>query len=184
MQELEKQIFDCEKCHRLRSVSPTPWPHVYFGKPENLSLMIVMRNPGLENDPNKIGLQKFKDTYKDMWLKCRVGKYLLETLGKEIVMQKMFFCNICKCSSPSNSQLEKEEIENCKPYLEKQIEIIKPKVILSFGGEANAVMKSMFLKGIPLFTMLHPSFIFRRGDATISKKQYNEINTIIQKYNI
>lgn len=183
MKDLEKAILSCEKCKRLRSVSRTPWPHVYFGKPENLTIMIVMRNPGLENDPDKIGLDKFKETYLDLWLRCRVGKYLLETLGRKVVMQNMFFCNICKCSSPNNSALEKDEIANCMPYLQRQIEIIKPKVILSFGGEAHPVVQSV-AGDIPVHTFLHPSYLWRMNNFKTTKQQADEINIIIKKYKI
>lgn len=182
LKELENGIFECNKCKRLREVTPCSWPHIYFGKRKDLSLMIVMRNPGLENDANKIGLAEFKNNYLKLWLNCRVGKYLIKNLGKDIVMNKMFFCNICKCSSPNNSILKKDEIENCKSFLEKQIHFIQPKVIISFGAEANTALKSMFLHGIPLFTMLHPSFISRHGDPIISKQQADELNIIIKKY--
>lgn len=180
--QLEQEIFNCNKCERLRSVSPTPWPHVYYGKPENLTLMIVMRNPGLENDPNKIGLQEFKDNYKDLWLRCRVGKYLLENLGKDVVMNKMFFCNICKCSSPSNSSLAFSEVAHCSKYLMKQIGIIKPKLIMSFGSEANNVVKSLSINA-ERETFYHPSYLGRVSQQ-ISKQQNNKINIILKKHEI
>lgn len=179
---LENEIFNCVKCERLRSVSPTPWPHVYFGNIDDLSLMVVMRNPGLENDPNKIGLQEFKDNYKDLWLRCRVGKYLLENLGKNIVMHSMFFCNICKCSSPDNSALERNEINNCCDYLKRQIEIIKPKVILAFGMPAQQTVADMDLN-IPVEKFYHPSYLSRMP-RHFSKCQSEKINIIIKEYNI
>jgi len=166
LKQLEQEIFNCSKCQRLRSASLIPWPHVYYGKPEELNLMVVMRNPGLEN--NHIDVNKFIDDYEDLWLRCKIGKYLLQNVGKEIVMKKMFFCNICKCSSPSNSPLAVDEIANCNEYLRRQIDIIKPKLIMCFGNEAFNTLQSIDLY-IPVEKFYHPSYI-SRGPRIISKQ--------------
>lgn len=182
LRQVETQIFNCKKCKRLRKVTPLPWPHVYFGKQENLSLMIVMRNPGLENDANKIGIDNFIDQYEDLWLRCKIGKYLLQNLGKDIVMNKMFFCNICKCSSPANSPLQADEIQNCIEYLKSQIEITSPKLIMSFGNEARNVLLELPQK-TPIETFYHPSYISRASNF-ISKQQTEKINIILKRYEI
>jgi uracil-DNA glycosylase len=156
LQRLEKAILNCNVCTRLREVTPIPYPHIYYGDPEKLDIFMLMRNPGLEHSYTEVQSQEFLETYKKNWLICNVGKYVENIFGKDFIMNRMFFVNICKCSSPSNSKLNKEEIINCRNFLNIQLDIIKPKVILSFGAEANAFIKSSDIK-IPYKTFYHPA---------------------------
>ncbi len=57
---------------------------------------------------------------------------LLESVG--IKREDVYIANILKCRPPGNRNPEKKEIEACTPYLEKQIEIINPKVICALGN--------------------------------------------------
>ncbi len=57
---------------------------------------------------------------------------LLESVG--IKRGDVYIANILKCRPPGNRNPEKKEIEACTPYLEKQIEIINPKVICALGN--------------------------------------------------
>jgi len=65
----------------------------------------------------------------------RAGK-ILDELLKSIGLkrEKIYICNILKCHPPKNRGPRKEEIKACTPYLLKQIEIIKPKVICALGN--------------------------------------------------
>ena len=67
------------------------------------------------------------------------GKILDELLeSAEIKKKEVYICNILKCRPPANRDPKKEEIEACTPYLERQIEIIKPKVICTLGNFSTA----------------------------------------------
>ena len=52
----------------------------------------------------------------------------------KIKLVVLYICNILKCRPPGNRNPKKEEIEACTLYLERQIEIIKPKVICTLGN--------------------------------------------------
>ena len=63
------------------------------------------------------------------------GKILDELLESvDIKRGDIYIANILKCRPPGNRNPEKKEIEACTPYLEKQIEIINPKVICALGN--------------------------------------------------
>ncbi len=63
------------------------------------------------------------------------GKILDELLeSMNIKRNDIYIANILKCRPPGNRNPEKKEIESCTPYLEKQIEIINPKVICALGN--------------------------------------------------
>ncbi len=64
----------------------------------------------------------------------RAGK-LLDDILKAIDLNRedVYIANVLKCRTPNNRDPKKEEIEACEPYLIKQIEIIKPKLLVALG---------------------------------------------------
>lgn len=85
--------------------------------------------------------------------------------------------NVVKCRPPKNRKPTDIEIQNCTPYLEKQIEILNPKMIICLGKTATSLfsftnfhfkMKNMieaenYLEGIPVRFMYHPAYYLRKG---------------------
>jgi DNA polymerase len=79
----------------------------------------------------------------------RAGKLLeefLSSIGKR--REDFFITNVVKCRPPNNRQPEEEEIKICTSlYLDKQIELIKPKLIVCLGNvSANYIFKKFGLK--------------------------------------
>jgi len=87
--------------------------------------------------------------------------------------EEVFICNILKCRPPNNRDPQPEEIELCEPYLWKQLELIRPKIILCVGRIAgqsllktNASLSNLRGKvhdyrGIPLMVTYHPAALLR-----------------------
>jgi len=71
------------------------------------------------------------------------GKFL-ETLLFEIGLSRnnVFICNIVKCRPPRNREPMPNEIQTCTPYLDRQIEIMKPKFIVTLGNYSTAYIFS------------------------------------------
>jgi uracil-DNA glycosylase len=92
----------------------------------------------------------------------------------------MFFTNVCKCSSPNNSQLTYDEIKNCVPFLERQLEIVKPKIILTFSSEAKNL--NILKNYNNVFNFYHPSYFVYSKDKNLELEQNNKIQTIISKH--
>ena len=71
------------------------------------------------------------------------GKFL-ETLlfGIGLSREKVFICNIVKCKPPRNRPPRPLEVQTCTPYLERQMEIIKPKVLVTLGSCSTAYIFS------------------------------------------
>lgn len=67
---------------------------------------------------------------------------LLDVLLEEIGLQRnqVFIANVLKCRPPGNRDPLPEEIEECKPYLMRQIELIEPKVICTLGNFATKTL--------------------------------------------
>jgi len=118
LEQLEGLINQCTACklHEGRN------KFVFGSGNPNADVMVVGEGPGAEED--KQGLP----------FVGRAGKLLTDIL-KAIKFERddVFIANIVKCRPPDNRTPLPDEMDTCLPYLKKQIEIIKPKVILCLG---------------------------------------------------
>jgi len=118
LEELDKLINKCTKCslHKSRT-------NFVFGVGNpNADVMVVGEGPGADEDAQG---EPFVG---------RAGKLLNEIL-KAINFQReeVYIANVVKSRPPGNRTPTAEEMEACVPYLKKQIELIKPKLILCLG---------------------------------------------------
>ncbi len=104
----------------------------------------------------------------------RAGDLLNQILASiEIARESVYIANIVKCRPPQNRKPLPDEAAACLPYLHRQIELIRPKVIVALGGTAAesllGVKKSLgemrgkvhTLGGIPLVATYHPAALLR-----------------------
>lgn len=91
----------------------------------------------------------------------------------EVPRDSVYITNIVKCRPPQNRKPLPDEIAACIPYLHRQLEIIRPKVILALGSTAAEAMlgvrkslgelrnKVHTYNGIPLVVTYHPAALLR-----------------------
>jgi DNA polymerase len=104
----------------------------------------------------------------------RAGQLLTDILKAiGLAREEVFICNVLKCRPPSNRDPEPLEAAACSPYLHRQLELIRPKVILALGKPAantllqtNASLgdlrgKVHRYRGIPLVVTYHPAALLR-----------------------
>ncbi len=97
--------------------------------PASAEIMMVGEAPGREED--LIG-KPFVG---------RAGRLLDEALEQAgIERQKVFITSVIKCRPPQNRKPKKAEIDQCRPYLQAQIEIIQPKIICLLGNTATLAL--------------------------------------------
>jgi DNA polymerase len=106
----------------------------------------------------------------------RAGQLLndiLRSIG--LAREAVFICNVLKCRPPGNRNPEPLEATACSPYLHRQLELIRPKVILAFGKPAATTLlnvpastalgdlrgKVHRYRGIPLVVTYHPAALLR-----------------------
>ena len=102
------------------------------------------------------------------------GELLTKILGAiELPCERVFICNVVKCRPPDNRQPQFDEIAACVPYLFRQIEIVKPKVILAMGGTAAQTLLNTKqslgalrnqvhrFRGVPVIVTYHPAALLR-----------------------
>jgi uracil-DNA glycosylase len=102
------------------------------------------------------------------------GELLTKILGAiDLPRDQVFICNVVKCRPPENRLPQFDEIAACVPYLFRQIEIVKPKVILAMGGTAAqtvlntkqslGALRNLVhrFRGIPVIVTYHPAALLR-----------------------
>jgi len=122
---LYHSIENCKKCslYKLRN-------NLVFGAGNpDAELMLIGEAPGREED---LQGKPFVGA---------AGRLLTEALGRVgLSRADVYIANILKCRPPGNRNPQPEEIEICFPYLERQIEIIKPKLICTMGNFASQLL--------------------------------------------
>jgi len=104
----------------------------------------------------------------------QAGQLLTKILGAiDLTREQVFICNVLKHRPPGNRNPRPEEVEACSPYLIRQLELIKPKVIVAFGtfaaqtllqtktplGQLRGLVHRYH--GVPLIVTYHPAALLR-----------------------
>jgi len=121
MEELEalaQQIKQCERC-RLAKTRTIAVPG---SGPADADIMFVGEAPGMHEDQQGVPFVG------------AAGKFLDQLLGMINLSRKdVFIANVIKCRPPNNRDPQPDEISACEGYLKRQIELIKPKIIVTLG---------------------------------------------------
>ncbi len=134
-------------------------------------LMFVGEGPGAEED--KRGLPFVGRSGK------LLDKLMLEELG--ITRDQCYIANVVKCRPPANRDPKPDEIAVCRPYLDAQVRIIAPTVVLTLGKFAAQVLldtdegigklrgREFPFAGGTLVPTYHPAYALRGGGEATSK---------------
>ena len=137
--ELKNQVESCQKC-KLFKTRKNP---VFGEGPENAKIMLIGLGPGYHE--NREG-RPFIGA---------AGKFLNELLTLAgLKREQVYITNIMKCYLPINKATD-DEIKTCTPYLDKQIEIIKPKSLLLLGNVATKYILTKFRLQLAPIGQLH-----------------------------
>jgi uracil-DNA glycosylase len=160
LEEIKTVCGQCKKCelHINRTKS------VFSDGNPNAKIMLIGEAPGAQEDMTG---KPFVG---------RAGQLLDKILLSQNITreEKIYICNTVKCRPPENRVPTPEEKEHCRPYLDSQIQLIRPKIILLCG--ATAVQSMMTTKegiskirgkwfdgpfGSKMMPIFHPSYLLR-----------------------
>jgi DNA polymerase len=86
----------------------------------------------------------------------QAGKFLATLLSETcLVKRDTFICNIVRCRPPSNRQPLPDEIQACTPYLDRQVKVIQPKVIVTLGNCSTGYVFSKAKLPFTSITQVH-----------------------------
>jgi len=118
---------DCTEC----SLAPGRMNVVFGAGSPNAEVLIVGEGPGQKED--ELGLP----------FVGRSGQLLDKLLSEiDLAREDVYIANVVKCRPPLNRDPRPDEIEACKGYLKRQIELIDPKVVLTLGNFSMKLLLS------------------------------------------
>jgi len=163
LQSLKNIVNSCHLCQLSKSRT-----NVVFGEGnERAQLMFVGEGPGATEDATG---RPFVG---------RAGELLTKMIENVLYIKRseVYIANIVKCRPPNNRTPTPTEALTCRPYLLKQIEIIKPKLIVALGSTAYRYLTNdntpiskvrgniIDLKDFSLIATYHPSYLLRNPSA-------------------
>ncbi|HYW13651.1 MAG TPA: uracil-DNA glycosylase [Longimicrobium sp.] len=158
LSQVREIALGCPRCGLARTRT-----HVVFGEGrEDADILVVGEAPGQDED--------------------RSGRPFVGRAGRllDLVLQSagfargdVYICNVLKCRPPQNRNPQPDEVSACSPYLLKQVELVKPRVILAFGAFAAQTLlgtdisigklrgRTHQYRGVPLVPTYHPAACLR-----------------------
>ena len=154
---------DCSRC-KLHALGRT---QVVFGVGNpNAELMFVGEAPGADED---IQGEPFVGKAGQLLTK------IIEAIG--MTRDQVYIANVIKCRPPGNRNPEPDEVEQCEPFLFRQIDTVKPKVIVALGKfAAQCLLKTetpisrlrgqeFTYRDVILIPTFHPAYLLRNPSA-------------------
>ena len=163
LQAVRADIGDCQRCKLAGTRT-----NIVFGQGNpDAALMFVGEAPGADEDAQGLAFVG------------KAGQLLTDIIEKGMKMRReeVFIANVLKCRPPDNRNPEPDEIASCQPFLEKQIEVIQPRVLVGLGKFAcHWLLKTAEpitrlrgrvgeYKGIRVMPTYHPAYLLRTPGA-------------------
>jgi DNA polymerase len=169
---IRDDLGECTRCklHRGRT-------QLVFGVGNpKAQLMFVGEGPGAEEDLSGLPFVG------------RAGRKLDEMI-RAIGFERpdVYIANVVKCRPPDNRDPEPDEIETCSPFLARQIEAVRPKVIVTLGAPATRTLLGtrvgitklrgtwQVYRGIPVMPTYHPAFLLRQYTPENRRKVFDDL---------
>ena len=173
-----EDIHECQKC----PLGKTRKQFVFGSGNPQAAVMFVGEAPGADEDEQGLPFVG------------KAGQLLTKIIESTKTWKRsdVFICNVLKCRPPGNRTPELDEVEQCRPYLEEQINIIKPKLIMALGASAaQALLKTKDsvgklrhrwhdFQGTPLRVTYHPAALLRFDGY--KKDVWDDMKELTAKY--
>lgn len=165
---------DCTKCGLAKGRT-----NVVFGVGNpNADLMFIGEAPGHDEDMQG---EPFVG---------RAGKLLTDIIkAMNLTREQVYIANVIKCRPPENRNPEPDELDACRPFIRRQVELIRPKVIVTLGrfGLQSLTEKAYSISsvrgqwleynGVKLMPTYHPAYLLRNPAA--KKDVWNDMKKVM-----
>ncbi len=160
LENVRLELGECTRCPLCEGRN-----RIVFGDGNpDAALMFIGEGPGREEDRRGLPFVG------------RAGELLTQMIerGLEIPRSEVYICNIVKCRPPKNRTPQSEEVAACKPFLDGQINAVKPRTIVALGRPATSLLLGRDVsitrvrgtwheyQGIPLMPTFHPAYLLRQ----------------------
>jgi len=177
---LESRVKACKKCGLQESRTQT----VFGVGDQQADIMFIGEAPGENED--RLG-EPFVGR----------GGQLLNAMLQSVGLSRetIYIANILKCRPPNNRDPKVEEVVHCSSYLERQVELIQPKLIIALGriaaqtllgtttalGKLRGQQYQFKETGIPLLVTYHPAYLLRKPRD--KRKAYEDLQMMLSLIN-
>ncbi|MEA3544961.1 MAG: uracil-DNA glycosylase, partial [Thermodesulfobacteriota bacterium] len=176
LQELEASLNNCRLCPLCEQRK-----NIVFGAGNpQARLVLVGEAPGREEDE------------KGYPFVGEAGKLLDKILlAMHLSRDEVYICNVLKCRPPGNRDPQADEIAACEPFLQHQLELIHPEVIVTLGRfAAQELLKTTkpigklrgywhAYEGIPLMPTFHPAYLLRNPSG--KRPVWEDMKQVMQR---
>jgi DNA polymerase len=175
---LADEAATCECCSELFS---TRTQTVFGVGPLNPDVCFVGEAPGADEDAQGLPFVG------------RAGQLLTRIiLACGFQRDEVYVCNALKCRPPNNRTPTPDEVTNCRPFVERQIQLVKPKHIVALGGTAaKALLKTTTgitrlrgtvhdYQGVPLVCTFHPSALLRDDSGKMKRDCWEDMKLLLR----
>ncbi len=174
---VQAAVASCELCGLCRTRTQT----VFADGTGRSRLMFVGEAPGADEDATGVPFVG------------RAGQLLTKMIesGMGLTRKDVYIANVLKCRPPGNRNPEPAEIASCRPYLEAQIELVRPVVLVALGKFAAQFLLETeepitrlrgrwgSRRGIPVMPTYHPSFLLRQPER--KKEAWEDLQQVLKK---
>jgi DNA polymerase len=177
MEKLYDEIKGCARCE-LSASRTNAVPGV---GPVPTDIMFIGEGPGFHEDRQGVPFVG------------AAGKFLDELLASVGIERKdVYIANVVKCRPPNNRDPRPEEIEACRPYLERQIELLRPKIIVTLGRHSMSRYfprasisrihgQTKRLGGITYIPMFHPAAALHQPKyRSLIEEDFQKLPTLLE----
>jgi len=160
LEDVRLELGECTRCPLCEGRN-----QIVFGDGNpDAALMFIGEGPGQEEDRRGLPFVG------------RAGELLTQMIegGLEIPRSEVYICNIVKCRPPKNRTPKPDEVATCKPFLDGQINTVRPRTIVTLGRPATSLLLGRDVsitrvrgtwheyQGIPLMPTFHPAYLLRQ----------------------
>lgn len=177
LEELRRQVAACTRCAQLAS---TRTQTVFGVGPLDPELCFVGEAPGADED--------------------RIGEPFVGPAGQLLTRiiaacgmkrEEVFICNILRCRPPGNRTPLPDEAAHCQEWLERTLDLVKPRFLCALGGTAATYLLGTSLgitrlrgkffeyRGIPVLCTFHPSYLLRSPEK--KKEVWEDMKTLLTR---
>ncbi|HXJ93539.1 MAG TPA: uracil-DNA glycosylase [Terriglobia bacterium] len=178
LEEIRTDLGDCQRCKLAAGRK-----HIVFGQGDpHAELVFVGEGPGADEDEQGLPFVG------------RAGQLLNRMLQfVSIRREDVYICNVVKCRPPGNRTPERDEVDACSPFLFRQIEAIRPRLVCCLGAPAVKTvlgLKDGILKlrgrfydfgGAKALATVHPAYILRNPrEERILREDFEKIRDFLR----
>jgi DNA polymerase len=173
---------EAKKCMRCAELCSTRTQTVFADGPPGAEVCFIGEAPGADEDRQGLPFVG------------AAGQLLNKIIAAcGFKREEVYICNILKCRPPNNRTPLADEAANCRPFLEKQLELAAPKYIVALGGCATTNLLQTTLsigklrgrfhdyQGIPVVVTYHPAYLLPHKAPEKKREVWEDMKMLLGK---